>query len=419
MVGLGNAIGPLIAAAFAIHATWRGLFYLLTPMCLLAFASSWMSLPTNMPKLNLKETIAKIDFLGLFFGTAAVILLLIPISTGGHLGTPWDSPSVIAMFVVGGACLVAFLVVEWKFAKLPMMPLSMFKITSVAAMFAQSLLLGIAYQSYIYFLPLYFQNVRGQSALISACLQLPLVSAQCIFSISGGFYVSKMGRYGEVIWFGFGMWTLGAGLMVLANQTISLGWIALFLVFIGMGTGTTFQPTLVALQAHCPKAQRAVVTSNRNFIRSSGGAIGLAVSSAILANVLKTSLPERLRSVANSTFATPNLSGESVADTAIIRDAYASASRSVFIWCIPVSGLALVLTFFITDKGLVRKEEQKALATVKDEQDQKSGSVELVAVPAERRDTASIDELAGEQGAAQSSERMSSVGSEKTQRNFV
>lgn len=107
-----------------------------------------------MPKLNLKETLAKIDLLGLFFGTAAVILLLIPISDGGHSGTPWDSPMIIAMFVVGGFCLFAFIVIEWRWAELPMMPLSMFRTPSVAAMLGQSFMLGMSYYSYIYFVSL-------------------------------------------------------------------------------------------------------------------------------------------------------------------------------------------------------------------------------------------------------------------------
>ena len=87
-----------------------------------------------MPKLNLRETVARIDFLGLFTGTAAVVLLLIPISEGGHAGTPWNSPMVIAMLIAGGVCLIAFLLIEWKWAELPMMPLSMFKKASVSAM---------------------------------------------------------------------------------------------------------------------------------------------------------------------------------------------------------------------------------------------------------------------------------------------
>jgi MFS family permease len=92
-VGLGNAIGPLIAAAFAIHATWRGLFYLLAPLIMLSAVACWKWLPTNMPKLNFRETVAQVDFLGLVTGTAAVVLLLIPTSEGGHAGTPWVSNS--------------------------------------------------------------------------------------------------------------------------------------------------------------------------------------------------------------------------------------------------------------------------------------------------------------------------------------
>lgn len=359
MVGLGNALGPLIASGFAIHTTWRGLFYLLAPLIMVTVAASWIYLPTNMPKLNLKETLAKIDVLGLLSGTAAVILLLIPISSGGHAGTPWDSPEIIAMFAIGGVCLVAFILVEWKFARLPMMPLEMFKKPSVAAMLVQSFLLGACYYSYIYFLPLYFQNVRGKSALIAACLQLPLVVAQSTLSTMSGLYMSRFNRYGEIIWGGFGIWTLGAGLLVLADETISFGLIALFLILIGWGTGMVFQPTLVALQAHCPKAQRAVIVSNRNFLRSSGGAVGLAVSSAILANVLKASLPSRLAYVADSTFAAPNLSGFSVADQVTIKKAYADASRAVFIWCVPLTAICFALCFLIKDHGLQRKEEQE------------------------------------------------------------
>jgi MFS family permease len=154
MVGLGNATGPLIASAFAIHATWRGLFYLLAPLIMLVVGLSWVYLPTNMPELDWKATIGKIDFLGLFTGTAAVILLLIPISEGGHEGTPWNSAEVITMLCVGGVCFIAFILVEWKWARLPIMPLGMFKIRSVAAMLAQSFFLGASYYSYLYFLPL-------------------------------------------------------------------------------------------------------------------------------------------------------------------------------------------------------------------------------------------------------------------------
>ena len=86
------------------------------------------------------------------------------------------------MFAVGGVCFIAFIVIEWKWAELPMFPLAMFKKPSVAAMMAQSFLVGTIYYTYIYFLPLYFQNVRGYSPLLSAALQLPLVIVQSTVS---------------------------------------------------------------------------------------------------------------------------------------------------------------------------------------------------------------------------------------------
>ncbi|QIX02159.1 hypothetical protein AMS68_007676 [Peltaster fructicola] len=355
-VGLGNAVGPVLAASFDL-VTWRGLFYLLAPLCMLTVIPSWRYLPTNMPKLNVRETLAKIDLLGLLTGTAAVILLLIPISQGGHDGYAWSSPEIVAMLCVGGVCFVAFLVVEWKFASLPMMPLAMFRSPSVSAMLAQSLLLGASYYSYIYFVPLYLQNVKRLSPIASAVMMLPLVVSQSITSTLAGLYISLYNRYGIVIWSGFFIWTLGSGLLIISDTQTNLGLFAFYLIIIGSGTGCTFQPTLVALQAQTPAIQRAVVTSNRNFLRSSGGAIGLAVSSAVLANTLKSALPADLADVANSSFAAPKLSHFSTEQQRLIVHGYALASRNVFIWCVPLTGICLVLCLFIRDRGLQRKEE--------------------------------------------------------------
>lgn len=90
--------------------------------------------------------------------------------------------------------------------------------------------------------------------------------------------------------------------------------------------------------------------------------MGLAVSSAVLANVLKTSLPQRLLSVASNVFAAPDPSMDSESDRDTIAKAYANASRSVFIWCLPVAGIVFLLSAFIKDKGLERKGEQVATA---------------------------------------------------------
>jgi hypothetical protein len=160
--------------------------------------------------------------------------------------------------------------------------------------------------------------------------------------------MSKFNFYGYIIWGGFGIWLIGSGLLIQADKGLHIGWVCFFLVLVGTGTGMVFQPTLVALQAQTPKMQRAVVTSNRNFLRSSGGAVGLAVSSAILANVLRSSLPDHLSYVANSTFAAPDLSTFDVQDQDAIANAYA---------------LCLALCVFIKDQGLIREEDTPGATT--------------------------------------------------------
>lgn len=383
-IGLGNAAGPLIAAAFTQHSTWRGLFYLNAPLCLIAAGVAAWTLPQSMPKVNFRETIRKVDWIGLFFSTAAIILILIAISDGGH-GTPWNSAETISMLVVGSICAIAFVIVEWKFAKLPMMPLEMWRNKSVAFMLVQSFLLGMNYYALIYYLPLYYQNVGGYDVMKSAVLILPLVLVQAAFSALGGQYMSFIGHYIEVILIGFAVWTLGSGLLVSLGADSPIGHICGFIIMVGFGAGCTFQTTNTAMQAHSPKSQRAIVISNRMLLRQLGGAVGLAISSAISGNVLASSLPAHLQYIAESTFAVPDLNTVSAADRRSISTAYANASRAVFIFCVAVIGVALVLTFFVKDKGMKREEdkiEERAREEEKEQSDHDSeGKTEAAKKP--------------------------------------
>jgi hypothetical protein len=83
-----------------------------------------------------------------------------------------------------------------------------FKNRVISALFLQSFLLGTAYQSLLYYLPLYYQNARGVSPIVSAAFTCPMVVCQSLASITSGQYISRRKRYGEVIWVGFGLWTL-------------------------------------------------------------------------------------------------------------------------------------------------------------------------------------------------------------------
>jgi MFS family permease len=238
---------------------------------------------------------------------------------------------------------------------------SLFKHAPVCVMLLQNMFFGIVYYSQLYYLPLFFQNARRMSPLLSAALVLPLTCAQMVASIVSGQYISRTERYGEVIWSGFFLWTLGVGLTCIFNLGTPVSAIVIILVIQGVGVGFIFQPTLVALQAHCTKAQRAIVISNRNFLRSLGGAVGLAISAATLQNSLRKAMPAEFASLASSSYNVPNFDtlGASPDQVHEILQAYAHASRTVFIMNVPFMALCLLGCLLIKDHGLQRPDEVK------------------------------------------------------------
>ena len=128
---------------------------------------------------------------------------------------------------------------------------------------------------------------------------------------------------------------------------------------------------LIAAQAHSRKEDRAVVISTRNFLRSTGGAAGLALSNAIFSNILKGNIPrevpgEVVTQIEVSIFGIHDLSGLSSADRNGILDAYMKAARGIFILWAVAMVMCLLLMTMIKDNGLKRKEEETETAPQED-----------------------------------------------------
>ncbi|OAA56154.1 Major facilitator superfamily domain, general substrate transporter [Niveomyces insectorum RCEF 264] len=294
-VGFGNLIGPFVAAGLTARTTWRAYFYMLAPLVVLVGCAAAYLLPSNPPTGGLRENARKIDYWGVFSASTAVILLLIPISGGGSYFR-WDSPMVISMLVIGSLLFIAFIFIELRVAKLPMMPRQ---------------------------------------------------------------YLSRMKRYGEMIWCGFGSLTLGAGLMLLNTRTTSVAAIVVPLMLMGAGIGLSLQPTLVALQSHTSKSRRAVVISVRNFFRATGGAFGLAVAAAVLQAALRAHLPAEYAYLADNAYYRPAGYASDAERTAVL-NAYMAASHAVFILQVPLAGVCFLCCIFVRDEGLEPSDVREA-----------------------------------------------------------
>lgn len=70
---------------------------------------------------SVMKKVKKIDYTGVLLSSAATILILVPISGGGSTFA-WDSATTISLLVIGVVCIVGFVLVEARFAALPILP---------------------------------------------------------------------------------------------------------------------------------------------------------------------------------------------------------------------------------------------------------------------------------------------------------
>lgn len=120
-LGVGNIIGPFLAAAFIMRSTWRGFFWMISPLAACSAVVGYFLIPNNAHKERFRKNMSRIDWFGVLASSIGIIFILIPISGGGSY-FPWDSAMVISMLVIGSCSFVVFGFVEWKVASLPMFP---------------------------------------------------------------------------------------------------------------------------------------------------------------------------------------------------------------------------------------------------------------------------------------------------------
>lgn len=120
---IGNAIGPFVGGGFSSsqNGMWRWLFRTTCILAVLISVLIHFIIPFKPVTGSAKEKLKKIDYLGVVLSAGMTIMLLVPISGGGST-FEWNSPVVIGLLVAGGVCGLLFILVEWRVARLPILP---------------------------------------------------------------------------------------------------------------------------------------------------------------------------------------------------------------------------------------------------------------------------------------------------------
>lgn len=274
--GISAVVGPTLGGVFSEFVSWRWIFFINIPLSLLA---AWMLWRKFSEKNHGERARPRIDYAGAILLTVGTALVILGLLEGGTAWA-WASATSIAVFAVGGAALVAFVLVELR-AEHPILPLGVLKRRVIWSSTVASLIIGAIVLGLTTYVPIYAQNVLGTSALIAGFAVAALtVGWPLTSSIAGRFYLRIGFRSTAVI--GSVIVVGGTLLLTMLATGTSVWLVALFCFVIGAGMGLTAVPTLIAAQSSVDWQERGLVTGTNMFARSIGSAIGVAVFGAIV-----------------------------------------------------------------------------------------------------------------------------------------
>jgi MFS family permease len=230
----GTALGPLLGGVFAEHG-WRWCFLVNIPVCGLSLVVIWLWLRVGggikAKDGTLWQELRKMDYIGSGMLTGSVILLLVPLSTGGA-SHPWSHPIIITPMAIGGVGFISFIFWERStYCKQPIMPPHVFSNRTTNISFALTAMHGFITYGFQFFLPPFFQAVKGSLPTQSGLEVMPTTLVVVVLAAVGGPLLSFWGKYKPIHIIGFALMTVGLSLCYLLDRNTPVaGWLGFQLI---------------------------------------------------------------------------------------------------------------------------------------------------------------------------------------------
>jgi EmrB/QacA subfamily drug resistance transporter len=337
---LGPILGPVIGGLIVSNVSWRWIFYVNIPIVVLALVLAHRLLNRESGRADP----GRLDWRGFLLlspGLVGIVFGLSEIETHGGVGAPIAFGPIVA-----GILLVAAFAAYSLRAKRPLIDVRLFGGSCFSAAATTTFLLGAALFGAMLVIPLYYQVVRGTTALGAGLLMAPQgLGAAAVMPVAGRL-TDRLGG-GRVALTGVLVMCVGTIPFVAVGANTPYALLAGFLVIRGIGLGGAMMPAMAAAYATLQPAEVPRATSALNAIQRVGGSIGTALLAVVLQHEIAIELPGGAVGIASA-------SGAAAGSAAPLATAFAHT----FWWALGLSLLAVApaATLAIVQQAERRRE---------------------------------------------------------------